>query len=52
MSGEAKTEAFAKRFHLGNGNHPGSGSAQHHNMRIVDLLCPIRLCGQRPESDG
>jgi len=36
VSGEAKAEAFAERLHLGNRNHRGPRSAQHHDMRVVD----------------
>src|SRR5439155_19419640 len=36
VSSEAKAEAFTKRLHLGNRNHRRAGSAQHHDVRVVD----------------
>jgi hypothetical protein len=36
MSGEAEAEAVAKRLHLGYWNHGCSGSAQDHDVRVVD----------------
>src|SRR5437867_4859965 len=37
MSGEAKAETFTKSLHLGNRNHVGSGSAQDHNVGVINF---------------
>src|SRR3989442_2699520 len=48
---ETEPIAFGKRGHFGYRNHIASGSAQHDDMGVVDLLCPIRLYGRYPVQD-
>src|ERR1700681_2688515 len=33
---EPETETLSKRGHLGHGNHLAAGSAQHHDVRVID----------------